>query len=142
MRSRAFRSVVGSLALVSLAIAVGACATGHTKPVDPSIVPKLAGKWTGFVTGRSGASAPATMNIQPDGSYRIVIVQPDIVATGKVSVVDGQLVLNNTGLTGPAVDLAPATAALDLSERGGQMALTGFGNNSAGPFSISFHRQP
>ena len=54
MRSRAFRSVVGSLALVSLAIAVGACASGHSTPVDPSVIPKLAGKWTGYVVGKSG----------------------------------------------------------------------------------------
>jgi hypothetical protein len=141
MRSRAFRSVVGSLALVSLAIAVGACASrGHTTPVDPSIIPKLAGKWSGWVIGKSGTAATATMTVQPDGSYRIVLTQPDITATGKFSVVNEQLVLNNTGLTGPAVDLAPATASMDFSEKGGRMALTGFGSNDAGPFSLSFSK--
>jgi len=140
MRSRAFRSVVGSLALVSLAIAVGACASGHSTPVDPSVIPKLAGKWTGYVVGKSGTSAPATMNIQPDGSYRIVIVQADISATGKLSVVNGQLVLNNTGITGPAVDLAVANAVLDYSEKGGRQQLSGFGSNDAGPFSIAFSK--
>src|SRR5262245_30411434 len=140
MRGRALRAVVGSLALVSLAIVVGACATGHSTPVDPSVIPKLAGKWTGYVVGKSGTSAPATMNIQPDGSYRIVLVQPDITATGKISVVGGQLVLNNTGLTGPAVDLAPATAVLDFSEKGGRQQLSGYGSNDAGPFSISFSK--
>ena len=140
MRSSALRSVAGGLALVMLAIVVGACASGHTTPVDPSVVPKLAGKWTGYVIGKSGSSAPATMSIQPDGSYRINIIQPDITATGKISVVNGQLVLNNTGITGPAVDLAPATATLDYSEKGGKQQLSGFGNNDAGPFSIAFSR--
>ena len=141
MRSLALRSVAGSFALVMLAIVVGACAsTGHTTPVDPSVIPKLAGKWTGYVIGKSGSAAPATMNIQPDGSYRIVIVQADITASGKLSVVNGQLVLNNTGITGPAVDLAPATATLDYSEKGGKQQLSGFGNNDAGPFSIAFSK--
>lgn len=140
MRSRAFRLVVGSLASVTLAIAVSACATGHATPVDPSIIPKLAGKWTGFVVGKSGSSAPATLNIQPDGSYTAVVVQPDITATGKISVVNGQLVLNNTGRTGPSVDLAIATATLDFSEKGGRQVLSGFGSNDAGPFSVSFSR--
>src|SRR5262245_23505369 len=141
MRSSALRSVAGSLAMVMLAIVVGACASGHSTPVDPSVIPKLAGaKWTGYVIGKSGTAAPATMNIQPDGSYRIVIVQPDISATGKLSVVNGQLILNNTGITGPAVDLAPATAVLDYSEKGGKQQLSGFGSNDAGPFSISFSR--
>ena len=80
------------------------------------------------------------MSIQPDGSYRIVIVQPDITATGKLSVVNGQLILNNTGITGPAVDLAPATATMDYSEKGGRQQLSGFGSNDAGPFSISFSK--
>lgn len=140
MRSFALRSAGGSLALVLLAIAVGACATGHSTPVDASVVPKLAGKWTGYVIGKSGSSAPATMSIQPDGSYRINIIQPDITATGKISVVGGQLVLNNTGITGPAVDLAPANATLDYAEKGGRQQLSGFGHNDAGPFSIAFSK--
>jgi hypothetical protein len=140
MRSRAFRSVVGSLALVSLVIGVGACATGHSTPVDSSIIPKLAGKWTGFVVGQSGSSAPATLTVQPDGKYQAVITQPDITATGTISVVNGQLVLNNTGRTGPSVDLAIATATLDFSEKGGRQTLSGFGNNDRGPFSVSFSR--
>ena len=80
------------------------------------------------------------MSVQPDGSYRIVIVQADITATGKFSVVNGQLILNNTGLTGPAVDLAPATATMDYSEKGGRQQLSGFGSNDAGPFSIAFSK--
>lgn len=141
MRSFALRSAGGSLALVLLAIVVGACASaGHTTPVDPSVVPKLAGKWTGYVIGKSGSAAPATMSIQPDGSYRINIIQPDITATGKITVVGGQLVLNNTGITGPAVDLAPATATLDYAEKGGRQQLSGFGHNDAGPFSIAFSK--
>jgi len=123
-----------------LAIVVGACASGHTTPVDPSVIPKLAGKWTGYVSGKSGSSTPATMNVQPDGSYQINILRPDISATGKISVVNGQLVLNNTGITGPAVDLAPATATLDYAEKGGKQQLSGFGHNDAGPFSIAFSR--
>jgi hypothetical protein len=126
--------------MVMLAIVVGACASGHSQPVDPSIIPKLAGKWTGYLIGKSGGTAPATMNIQSDGSYRIVIVQPDLTATGKLSVVNGQLVLNNTGITGPAVDVAPATATMDYSEKGGRQQLSGFGHNDAGPFSIAFSR--
>jgi len=141
MRSRAFRAVVGSLALVSLAIVVGACATGHTTPVDPSVIPRLAGKWTGFLVGKSGAAAPASMVVQPDGSYRITIVEPAIVASGKFSVVNGQLVLNNTALSGPSVDLAPASATMDFSEKGGRMTMSGFGSNDAGPFSINFSKQ-
>ena len=141
MRSRAFRSVVGSLALVSLAIAVGACYTGHTTPVDPSIIPRLAGKWSGWVIGKSGTAATALMVVQPDGSYRITITEPAIVASGKFSVVNGQLVLNNTAVSGPAVDLAPATATMDFAEKSGRMTLTGFGSNDAGPFSISFSKQ-
>lgn len=141
MRSRAFRSVVGSLALVSLAIAVGACASSMaTTHVDPSVIPTLAGKWTGFVIGKSGTAAPASMVVQPDGSYRITIVEPAIVATGKFSVVDDQLVLNNTALSGPAVDVAPARATMNYTEKGGRQHLAGFGNNDAGPFSIAFSK--
>ena len=65
---------------------------------------------------------------------------PGVSFTGKISVVNGQLVLNNTGITGPAVDLAPATATLDYAEKGGKQQLSGFGNNDAGPFSIAFSR--
>lgn len=141
MRSLALRSVAGSFALVMLAIVVGACASGHSTPVDPSVIPKLAGaKWTGYVIGKSGSAAPATMNIQADGNYKIVIVNPDISATGKLSVANGQLILTNTGITGPAQDLAPANAVLDYSEKGGKQQISGFGHNDSGPFSISFSR--
>jgi hypothetical protein len=85
--------------------------------VDPSVIPKLAGKWTGYVIGKSGTSAPATMNIQPDGSYRIVIVQADISATGKLSVVNGQLVLPRDHRPGRGP--APATATLTLGRVAG-----------------------
>jgi hypothetical protein len=123
MRSFALRSVAGSFALVMLAIVVGACASGHSTPVDASVIPKLAGaKWTGYVIGK------------------IVIINPDISATGKLSVVNGQLILTNTGITGPAQDLAPANAVLDYSEKGGKQQLSGFGHNDAGPFSIAFSR--
>jgi len=120
---------------------VGACATHHTQPVDASVIPRLAGKWTGFLVGKSGSASPASMVVQPDGSYRITIVEPTIVASGKFTVVNEQLILNNTSLSGPSVDLAPASATMDFSEKGGRMTLSGFGSNDAGPFSINFSKQ-
>jgi hypothetical protein len=144
MRNLAFRSAVGSLALGVLALGVVACASKtHSKPVDSSIIPKLAGRWTGFVVPASGAAGPADMTIEPNGAYKVSVIQTNISSTGTIGVVDGQLVFNNTGRSGPSQDLALAAGTLDYQESGDGkvISLSGFGHNDRGPFSMSFTKQ-
>jgi hypothetical protein len=143
MRGLAFRSAVGSLALGLLAVvAVGCASKTHAKPVDPSIIPKLAGKWTGSYVGTSGAALPADLTVESDGSYKMTVVQADISTTGKISVVDGQLRFTRTGITGPAQDLAIASGTFDYQESpGGQMQISGFGTSPRGPISGSFTKR-
>jgi hypothetical protein len=124
-----------------LALSAVGCAatTGTSAPVSPSELPKLAGFWTGYFVGTSGAASPVDMTIQPNGSYAIVF-PGGTTMEGRISVVDGQLVLKNDYLSGPAVDLAVATATLALHQKGERQHLVGFGENDAGPFSFSFGR--
>jgi hypothetical protein len=138
--SAAIRSMAGTVALGLLAVVTVGCAGAPAKPVDPSVLPTLAGKWTGYVIGTGGGASPAVMVLQPDGNYRISITLTDIVATGMISVVNGQLVLNNTGLSGPNQDLANATGTLYLSDKGGKQHISGNGTNDNGPFSLVFNR--
>ena len=143
MRGLGFRSAVGSLVLGVLAVGVVACASKtHSKAVDASIIPKLAGRWTGSYVGVSGAPTPADMTIDANGNYRATIIQTDITTTGKISVVDGQLVFNRTGRTGPSSDLNIASGTFDVQEGpGGAMQLSGFGRDDRGPFSGSFTKR-
>jgi len=129
-------TAVGLLALIQ-----GGCATAvvSSTPVSPSEVPKLAGFWTGYFVGTSGASSPADITIRPNGRYAIVFPSGTTME-GRITVKSGQLVLNNDYLSGPAVDEAAATATLALHQRGKRQHLVGFGENDAGPFSFSFGR--
>jgi hypothetical protein len=79
------------------------------------------------------------MTIERDGSYAIVFPSGTTME-GRISVTNGQLVLTNDYLSGPAVDLAEATATLSLHQKGKRQHLLGFGENDAGPFSFSFGR--
>jgi hypothetical protein len=145
MRTVAVRSVVGGLALGLLVVTAFGCASKHhTQDVDPSIIPKLAGKWTGYVTAQSGSSAPADLSIQPDGSYVMVIPQVPIETRGTISVVGGQLRFNRTAITGPSQDLAVASGTFDYSESadGKSQTLSGFGSSDRGPFSSSVTKRP
>jgi hypothetical protein len=108
-------------------------------PVGPSEVPELAGFWTGYFVGTSGASTPADITIERDGRYALVF-PGGTTMEGRISVADGELVLNNDYLSGPAVDEAVATATLSLVQKGKRQHLVGFGENDAGPFSFSFGR--
>jgi hypothetical protein len=111
----------------------------HGKPVDASIIPKLAGKWTGSYVGVSGSPTPADLTIDSNGNYKMSIILTDISNTGKISVVDGQLVFNRTGRSGPSSDLNIASGTFDFQETpAGQMQISGFGRDDRGPFSGSF----
>jgi hypothetical protein len=134
------RSMPGTVALALLAVMAVGCAGPPAKPVSPSVLPTLAGRWNGYVIGTGGGGSPAVMVVQPDGNYRMTITLTDIVCTGTISVVNGQLVLNNTGLSGPNQDLAGATGTLSLSDKGGKQHLSGNGTNDNGPFSLAFNR--
>src|SRR5262245_51965134 len=127
--------MAGTVVLGSLAIVAVGCAGRPAKPVDPSIIPTLAGRWTGHVTGTGGAALPAVLLLEANGSYAISIPVKDIVTTGTISVVNGQLVLKNTGLSGPNQDLANATGTLYLSDEGGMQQISGNATNRDGPFS-------
>ncbi|MGH7335606.1 MAG: hypothetical protein ACREKS_23230 [Candidatus Rokuibacteriota bacterium] len=128
---------MGLVLVVSSSIA---CATRSTHtPVRPAEVPTLAGFWTGYFVGTSGAGEPADMTIERDGRYAIVFPSGTTME-GQISVADGRLVLTNDYLSGPAVDLAEATATLSLHQKGERQHLVGFGENDAGPFSFSFGR--
>ena len=102
-------------------------------------MPRLAGFWTGYFVGTSGAGEPADITIERDGRYAIVFPSGTTME-GRISVTRGQLVLTNDYLSGPAVDLAQATATLELHQKGTRQHLVGFGENDAGPFSFSFGR--
>ena len=136
----AIRSMPGTVALALLAVMAVGCAGPPAKPVSPSVLPTLAGRWNGYVIGTGGGASPAVMVVQPDGNYRMTITLTEIVCTGTISVVNGQLVLNNTGLSGPNQDLASATGTLSLSDKGGKQHLSGNGTNDNGPFSLVFNR--
>jgi hypothetical protein len=124
-----------------LALCLAGCAVTRVAatPVSPSELPKLAGFWTGYFVGTSGAASPADITIQPDGRYAIVF-PGGTTMEGRLRVADGQLLLHNDYLSGPAVDEAAATATLALHQRGKRQHLVGFGENDAGPFSFSFGR--
>jgi hypothetical protein len=126
---------VGLLALSLL----GCASVGPQIPVSPSEVPKLAGFWTGYFVGTSGGGVPADLRLEPDGRYAIIFPSGTTME-GKISVSNGRLLLNNDYLSGPAVDLALATATLELHQKGKRQHLVGFGENDAGPFSFSFGR--
>lgn len=141
---RASQRVIRWLAVTAtglLALSLGACGTTRvaSTPVSPSEVPKLAGFWTGYFVGTSGASSPADITIRPNGRYAIVF-PGGTTMEGRIGVESGQLVLNNDRLSGPAVDEAAATATLALHQKGKRQHLVGFGENDAGPFSFSFGR--
>ena len=136
----AVRSLAATVVLAVLTVMVMGCAGAPAQPVSASIIPTLAGRWNGYVIGTGGGASPAVMVLQPSGSYRITITLTDIVATGTISVVNGQLVLTNTGLSGPNQDLANATGTLYLSDKGGKQHLSGNGTNDNGPFSLVFNR--
>jgi hypothetical protein len=126
--------------VVILGLSLVACAKPSTyAPVSPTEVPKLAGFWKGYFVGTSGAGEPADMTIKRDGSYAIVFPSGTTME-GRISVTNGHLVLTNDYLSGPAVDLAEATATLSLHQKGKRQHLLGFGENDAGPFSFSFGR--
>jgi hypothetical protein len=137
---RAVRWLTVSAAAL-LALSLGGCAatTVASTPVSPSELPTLAGFWTGYFVGTSGAASPADITIQPDGRYALVC-PGGTTMEGRISVTHGQLVLNNDYLSGPAVDEAVATATLALHQKGKRQQLVGFGENDAGPFSFSFGR--
>ena len=143
MRGLGFRSAVGSLVLGVLAVGVVACASKtHSKAVDATIIPKLAGRWTGSYVGQSGSPTPADMTIDANGNYKATLIQTDVSTTGKISVVDGQLVFNRTGRTGPSSDLNIASGTFDVQVApDGAMHLAGFGRDDRGPFSGSFTKR-
>jgi hypothetical protein len=124
-----------------LALGLAGCAatSGTAAPVSPSDLPKLAGFWTGYFVGTSGAASPADITIEPDGQYAIVF-PGGTTMEGRIRIADGQFRLHNDYLSGPAVDEAVATATLALHQRGKRQHLVGFGENDAGPFSFSFGR--
>lgn len=126
--------------VILLGLSLGACAKASTSmPVSPGEVPKLAGFWKGYFVGTSGAGEPADMTIERDGRYAIVFPSGTTME-GRIRVANSQFVLTNDYLSGPAVDLAEATATLSLHQKGQRQHLLGFGENDAGPFSFSFGR--
>ena len=82
---------------------------GEKKVVD---VKELAGSWRGWVTAESGQER-ATMNVQPDGSYKASTVSGST-AEGKFYLKDGKLLYRSSRTTGAA----------RLSEEGGKTTLT------------------
>jgi hypothetical protein len=143
MRGLAFRSVVGSVGLGLLGIVVAGCASQtHSKPVDASIIPKLAGRYVGYYVDSGGNSSPADLTVDDKGNYKMTIIQSDISNTGTMSVVDGQIVVKRTGRTGPSQDRAFATGTLDvLQAPDGTLQLSGFGRDDMGPMSVSFTKR-
>jgi hypothetical protein len=126
---------VAPLVLASL----GCVSVGPQIPVSPAQLPTLAGFWTGYFVGTSGAGVPADLKVEPDGRYAIIFPSGTTME-GTISVSGGRLALNNDYLSGPAVDLAVARATLELHQKGKRQHLLGFGENDAGPFSFSFGR--
>jgi hypothetical protein len=143
MRSVALRAVVGIVGAGLLAVtAVGCASKQHSQPVDASIIPKLAGKYTGYYTDASGNANPATLELDAQGNYKMTIIQSDISNTGKASVVDGQIVFTRTGRTGPSQDRAFAKGTVDVLQRAdGTIMLSGFGHDDVGPLSVSFTKR-
>jgi hypothetical protein len=143
MRSVALRAVVGIVGLGVLAVTAAGCASKqHSAPVDPSIIPKLAGKYTGYYTDAGGNANPAVLDVDAQGNYKMTIIQSDITNSGKVSVVDGQVVFTRTGRTGPSQDRAFATGTVDVLQRpDGTIMLSGFGHDDVGPLSVSFTKR-
>src|SRR3989441_7031300 len=82
---------------------------GEKQIVD---VKELAGSWRGWVTAESGQE-PATMNVQPDGSYKASNVSGST-AEGKFYLKDGKLLYQSSRTTGTA----------RLSQEGGKTKLT------------------
>jgi len=143
MRKQAFRAMVGSAALGFLAMVVIGCASQmHARAVDPSVIPKLAGSYTGYYTGAGGSANPATLTIDDKGNYTMSITQTGVSTSGTIGVDGGQLVFKRTGRTGPSQDRAFASGTVDYQEApDGSLILTGFGRDDVGPLSVSFTKR-
>jgi hypothetical protein len=135
----AIRRAPVTFAMLCLGLAGCAAMAVRSTPVSSSELPKLAGFWTGYFVGTSGAASPADITIRPNGRYAIVF-PGGTTMEGRLRVANGQLLLDNDYLSGPAVDEAAATATVALHQRGKRQHLVGFGENDAGPFSSSFGR--
>jgi hypothetical protein len=143
MRTQTFRGVVVSAVLGLLGMAVVGCASQmHAKAVDPSVLPKLAGSYSGYYTGAGGSANPATLRIDDKGNYTMSITQTGVSTSGTIGVDGGQLVFKRTGRTGPTQDRAFASGTLDYQEAAdGSVILTGFGHDDVGPLSASFTKR-
>ena len=138
-----------SIALVPvavLALFVAGCASsqgprtyGSTPAASPAGAPNdlsvLAGTWQGFAVS-SGASSPATVTVNPDGSYTSML--GGVTGRGTLRVIDGAIV--TTGhLSGSAFGSERRTTAA-LRQKDGRTVLVGEGYSDRGRFSYELQK--
>lgn len=137
-RFSAVRSVT-VLGLVGLIVAACATGTGHgtVKSVTAADLPALAGVWQGSMTGTGGGSFPATLNVNPDGTY--VLRGGAITAQGKAEAKDGQVEFVSTATSGVGA-IGQRTGSAVVMDRGDTWGLVGSGRAPAGPYNFEFSK--
>jgi hypothetical protein len=127
--------------ILTVAVAMGACATQGTRAAQPAVpikdVASLSGQWRGWYIGAAGDSQPLVVDVSPDGTYRSRIGSMTGIGTFKVE--DGKIV--TTGhLFGSAAPFE-RTAVATLSERNGRPVITGQGHTSLRPYSFEIVKE-
>ena len=134
--------VVRSFTVIALcASVIAGCATagsmGTVTAMTPAEMRSLAGVWQGTMTGMGGGSVPATLTVQPDGSYSAR--GGAFASQGRAEVIDGKLDFVTTQTSGVGA-IGERTGSAVLMDRGDSWGLVGSGRAPAGPFNFQFSR--
>jgi hypothetical protein len=130
--------IVAAVASVAIAgCAGGGAMSGTVVAIQPGDMAKLAGTWQGTMTATSGASVPATLTVNRDGTY--TSRGGAYASAGKAQLKDGKVDFVTTYTSGgQAVDDRSGSAV--LMDRGDSWGLVGSGRADAGPFNFDFSK--
>jgi hypothetical protein len=115
---------------------------GTMRTVYASDLATLAGTWQGTGRGATGDNIPATLRLNPDGTYSLQA--GPWTAQGKAEVTDGALVFSATGGgTGRgegAAAVGTRTGSAVVMDEGDNWALVGTGRSASGPYNFAFRK--
>jgi len=139
-KPRKAQSIV--IAVLVAGVITGCSATGGpagtAKQITSADVPLLSGTWNGLVSPSSGSNYPATLMINPDGTYKSS--GGAFLSEGKMQIVNGQVQFMSTGGTGGMATTDRSGTAV-VMDRGNSWGLVGNGNsNVSGPFNFDFNK--
>jgi hypothetical protein len=134
----------GIVLVAVVAALIAGCAgrdVGTPKALTDADRPLLAGTWQGTMVGSTGATVPATLRVNSDGTYTIQGGASS--SQGKAEIRDGSM---QFVATGAAVGRAEATGTGErwgtavLLDRGDTWAIVGSGQAAAGPYNFEFSK--